>query len=536
MPRSRMQKQESTASQGNAPRPRQKYTEVTVIDRSPIVDHSTVLLTDQQMSDFIVNGFLVLNTNLPPTFHDKICEKTRSLDTTAKDNNPGNNILPLVPELRQVFETPAVRGALTSVLGRDYIMHAHRYPHVNAPGHPPQKIHRDSYYGYNHLRHHKTRWAMVMYYPADTTLELGPTCIVPTSQYYSCGNMLHRLPSDTLPSEWKAPQAKMVTCPAGSVVLIHYDLWHRGTPNKGNKLRYMFKFQFMRTKMPQQPSWYSQSLEFPATEAVQKAAANYDLTDLWRNVWDWHCGKRYQSTPLTSKQIAEAAKVLYLPGDQNEPVRLIAAYKLGSSGDNESLKILLEALRSADENTYRCAMYGLTARDDDQMIDSVCEILRDEKVDCGPRAAAAFVLSETLRPHDLIVPALLHAATSSNIHLQRSVAEALGTCSKRPEDVEKVLQTLAGLLQIRDDQLQFFSAFSIGQTGSTMTREIAETPQVNEVVKQLDVTSQTNHNRYVRFFTLFALERIPSLEAKDRLIKTLWNARWDDLTTTASAF
>lgn len=42
----------------------------------------------------------------------------------------GNNIYPGVPELAGVLQTPSVRGALTSVLGEDYCMHAHRALHL----------------------------------------------------------------------------------------------------------------------------------------------------------------------------------------------------------------------------------------------------------------------------------------------------------------------------------------------------------------------------------------------------------------------
>ena len=34
------------------------------------------------------------------------------------------------------------------------------------------------------VRDHYPRWLMCMYYPTDTTLEMGPTCISPGSQYF----------------------------------------------------------------------------------------------------------------------------------------------------------------------------------------------------------------------------------------------------------------------------------------------------------------------------------------------------------------
>ena len=50
--------------------------------------------------------------------------------------NPLNNILPMVPELYEVLFAPQVRGALTSILGNDYVLHTHRYCHTNFPAEP----------------------------------------------------------------------------------------------------------------------------------------------------------------------------------------------------------------------------------------------------------------------------------------------------------------------------------------------------------------------------------------------------------------
>ena len=39
-----------------------------------------------------------------------------------------------MPEITQVCRTPTVRGALTSILGRDYVMHPHRALHTSGSG------------------------------------------------------------------------------------------------------------------------------------------------------------------------------------------------------------------------------------------------------------------------------------------------------------------------------------------------------------------------------------------------------------------
>ena len=82
-----------------------------------MVEH---LLSDAQMRRFIVNGFVTVTTELPAQFHDTVYEKTVSV--FDKEGNPGNNLLPRIPEIQQVLDDPNVSGALTSLLGPDYYM------------------------------------------------------------------------------------------------------------------------------------------------------------------------------------------------------------------------------------------------------------------------------------------------------------------------------------------------------------------------------------------------------------------------------
>ena len=98
-----------------------------------------------------------------------------------------NNLLPCVPELRDVLDEPTVRGALESILGPGYFLHFHRHDHVNLPD-EAQPLHKDgdnhSHYAIDGFRRdHHTRFAMLFYYPQDTPMEKGPTGIVPRSQY-----------------------------------------------------------------------------------------------------------------------------------------------------------------------------------------------------------------------------------------------------------------------------------------------------------------------------------------------------------------
>ena len=93
-----------------------------------------ILLNDDQMQEFIVKGFVTVHADFPRAFHESIRSQAESI--FAIGGNPGNDILPRVPELAELFAHPAVTGALTSILGPCYAMHAHRHCDVTPPNRP----------------------------------------------------------------------------------------------------------------------------------------------------------------------------------------------------------------------------------------------------------------------------------------------------------------------------------------------------------------------------------------------------------------
>ena len=89
------------------------------------------LLDDAGMRDFIVKGYHSFKLDLPPDYHAFTHRRTE--EVFAGQGNPGNNLLPLIPELQQVLDHPRVRGTLASILGPEYSTHPHRHCHLNPP-------------------------------------------------------------------------------------------------------------------------------------------------------------------------------------------------------------------------------------------------------------------------------------------------------------------------------------------------------------------------------------------------------------------
>ena len=188
-------------------------------------------------------------------------------------------VLGAIPELHQVLEVPHVRQALTSILGDGYMLHGHRHLHVSSENN--QMWHKDSYWGFRKVRKHRPRWLMMLYYPQDTVIAMGPTCIMAGSQYWTknteqaeCGEdillpdsgvqsmflpgspssqarCLLEAKANYLRQDASLVQELELTVSAGTCVLMHYDLFHRASSRKGSAApeRFLVKFQFLRTHL-----------------------------------------------------------------------------------------------------------------------------------------------------------------------------------------------------------------------------------------------------------------------------------------------
>ena len=116
---------------------------------------SAIPLDDRAIREFISQGYTLVQADQPLEFHRAISKKIDA--TLDAEGNPGNNILPRVPELGAVFDSPSVKGALHSLLGPGYSMHPHRYCHLNRPGSKGQNWHKDDYVFDSNARHHRFR-------------------------------------------------------------------------------------------------------------------------------------------------------------------------------------------------------------------------------------------------------------------------------------------------------------------------------------------------------------------------------------------
>ncbi len=510
------------------------------------------LLSAEQVASFLANGYLVLNTELPADFHEAMFERFNQLIGEDNDANPGNNLLPAVPELNRVFDDRVVRGALTSILGPGYMMHPHRVLHDNPPGSNAQVWHHDSYWGYKRKVHnHRPWWVMIMYYPQKIFEDIGPTGVVPGSQCIA-----QRL--GDLDQLGRAAEG-----PAGTCMLIHYDIWHRKMQNFTNLKRYMVKFEFTRMAPPQSGDFHLGGTPWrrPAD------APAYDIEPMWREQWNWLSGREPERVghplngqlqplvaALESSSVSErgtAARRIAEFGtgareaiqaliarldDASEPVGLNAAYALAAIG-KEAIPHLARAMRGNDgesvddarvfidegqhsevEMVARNAAHALAAIGRDA-VPALLECLEQ----AGPRVRkyAVFALGESGSDALDVVAALSRAVRDPDAYVRINAVEALGL--KRP--TKEAVQALIGALEDRDDEVRFNAALAVARVG----------PGAADAVAALR-DALTDGNRYVAGYAVEALERIGTPEALSTLLPFLKITRFCPLTSTKSLF
>eukprot|EP00040_Diaphanoeca_grandis_P025550 m.141660 g.141660 ORF g.141660 m.141660 type:complete len:897 (-) comp30202_c0_seq2:208-2898(-) len=226
-------------------------------------------LDDVELQRFIVQGFLTLKpaADVPTSIHEEISNTILACGLSVPNpkyhmmaspdgDAAGNNLLQVAPALLgpALLESPALVNVLSGLLGPGYRIHPHTRAHLRQEGAQTTMWHIDTHKGsWHNSRHHVPHHLMVCYYPQDTTRAMGPTELLPGTQYYCGDNDCEsygrgQLPNlnDQLCSFSTVPYT--FNCPAGTVMVMHYDLWHRALEcSRPATDRLMLKFAAWRT-------------------------------------------------------------------------------------------------------------------------------------------------------------------------------------------------------------------------------------------------------------------------------------------------
>jgi len=451
-------------------------------------------LSDAQMAQFLAHGYITITPDLPAEFHAEIF--ARHEEVFEQEGNPGNNLLPRIPLVRQVFDHPSVVGALQSVVGDDYYLQPHRHPHHNPAQSKGQGMHQDGGKRWSH----RTRYLLAFYYPQDTPLERGPSGIVPGSHYFNT------------PEGARIDQELPLVTPAGTVTITNYDLWHRAMPNHSDSDRFMIKFLFARMSEPETPSWNNQQPEWPGA-APALTGDSPELSKMHQHIWHWHRGAEARLIPNGH----EPAALLSLLRSEQERKGIDAAYDLAAFGA-EIAPALIDTLSDESEMIRRHAAYALSAIGE-PAVEALIEVLKHENP--LSRTDAATILGDIGRAATPAIDALIDATKDPEANLRHRAAESLGIICQSPSPVPALIDALAD----QEVSVRTAATFALCRLG----------PQAAEAVSALEQVLD-DENRYVRGDALYALERIGTAQAKDTLIKHLMPARWCPLTTHQSTF
>ena len=197
------------------------------------------LLTDVEVARFIVTGYHIVETDLPEGLNEHIAEQLDDLES-----NPGDAITETIPELYQVLDHPTTRGVLTSLLGTEYEVKSHRHWHCKQPNSGHMQWHQDS----TNNRDTGINRFLGLYYPRNITPDMGPTIIVPGTQFRNA-------PTDRMATYTNIRGQIPLVVKAGTFAFTHYDLWHGTAANRSRVKRHMIKFLFGRTRDNTEPTW-----------------------------------------------------------------------------------------------------------------------------------------------------------------------------------------------------------------------------------------------------------------------------------------
>ncbi len=528
-----------------------------------------ILLTDEQMQQFIVDGYLVFRPSVPDDLHGVIYEKlNRIIDNEI---NPGNNVLPRVPEMRHILNCPEVRGALISVLGPDYLEHPHRFCHPLKPAEEipseqerEQKLqkncHQDGYTPLGHPRYHYLRYARIMYYPQDSPVEIGPTHVIPGTQYHK-----------GLTDEDRS-RAMPVAGEAGTVSLTHFDVGHAAGVSILKRHRHMIKFIYMRASEPTRPTWRCSNTTWKKPSTFESA---HDLDLVWGHCWDWVCGKRdrYETvksgapsvsasvetlieglqpdadlgTRLSSVQelarsgpkAADAVRRLTgFLGDGPKALRIASTYALGAIGE-PAIDALVDNLRQAGQReadndppepwsegaiSMEDAAHALAAVGPPGIPALISLLDRHEHE--WTRINAAFALGEMDSHAAGAVPALLDCLNDASHRVVRTVVDALGNI-RSDVPIEPIAEFLSTTRPGWDTEELHRWWRPVDQVRTNAATVFAKWgPDASSAEPDL-TTALDDPCGHVSSFALNALQRLGTPTADRAAIDFLMSQRWD---------
>lgn len=247
---------------------------------------SVQLLTTEHVASFAARGFLALPGVVPAELNEAATDECyRILETWGTADRPysprsGQPLADIYPDgssIGRVLRHPIVAGAIESLVGAT-AWFDHDFVHLRKAGDESmQSLHADGAID--------TTTAFdiqLFYFPNEISSGGGGTGFVP-------GTHLRRIHETQVGRYRHVRGERQWEGPAGSVVIFHQGLWHRGMPNPGPTDRMMYKIRLNPTE-PQVLRWDTSDLDTRQPEPSDHVFATTDPDRLgghlrWREAW-----------------------------------------------------------------------------------------------------------------------------------------------------------------------------------------------------------------------------------------------------------
>ena len=520
-------------------------------------------MTDLQLCQFLDLGYHIIDaSDIPESTHDRLFDAAIDVHQRRSQlSNPlasleavADNLHVQIPLLNDILESDSVDGAMSSVLGPDYFRYGHSFVHQS--GAYDQTYHKDSPLPWGTrggVRSHRPNWAMVFYYPQAVTLEMGPTEILPGTQYWNVNREgkgrtegEDRFDETLRPDEMNGMTEAERIChfekqvqefdrhvrplrlelPKGSLVLVHFDLFHRGTRSVSDDQRFMYKFWYVRTTEPC-ASKTLRTIEYQAHDPRRQALIAKNAAWLGLNI-------------DTSDQLCESDDVI------QEADRMAHAHTNVAT----DIDAIVETCVRDDEAERRSAMYALVRHDEPSI--SVANGLL-ERTTKQARCCAAFLLGELQEPRNTDIETLLNLVVDeADTDVKMTATNALGRALRRrigqgefwlPEDLISKLEhalhnarerrTRSGVVQSAERQCIYVALLNIV---SSAAEQGADAKSLGEISALICKRTRDETDRYAKSTALEILARLASIgdqQAVEASLKVLRTERWSVIGATA---
>ncbi len=392
------------------------------------------MLSDEQVRQFIANGFIEIRSELPADFHEIVVEELERC-MKSEMSGLGDNLVPRIPILQQLLDSPKLNTALQSLLGPEFVWAPHRFPHNSEPLEAENREqafdpfhngpamgrgsrsgsgwHQDGHSKGARGRWHTVRAINVFYFPQDVPLEMGPTRLLAGTHFYA-----------TLRDISKG-QVVFKEQRAGSLILAHFDLGHAGSPNRTDHSRYMLKFVALRASNPCSPLWDNRE---PNWTEPRKLLTTDRIPYAWNSVWNWLRNEpRPSGLPVPPR--SELPNLLDELKSRENATRLEAMYKLASMGEDAVSPLLSRLLECGGKNRHESpasdspGYYAMAKDPDERRFTQRQFVPEDSAIALGAIGSPA-------------IPALVELLSHSDPWIRLNAAYAMGDIGTSvPSDV-----------------------------------------------------------------------------------------------------